>query len=174
MDDACYDPYMQWPWNRPSETLVFNRPPGLVAIFFYKLITGIGDIILGFLFLFTINGYVTKELAEYPQDEFISFFIHGLRFRPETSVSVGNLFIFFGTLNLIIALALWYRSHTMRKILIGFLAMVTSYAFVVVIFHFTFFKAFCFLADFAILIYLWKIIPHHFNHPEFKKGLAES
>lgn len=165
---------MRWPWQKLSETLIFNRPPGLVIIVFYKFLAGLGDMILGFLFLFTIKGYIKKELAEYPQDEFLSFLIHGGHFKPETSTSVGQLFIFFGILNLIIAISLWYRSHTMRKILIGFLAMVTSYAFVVVLFHFTPFKLFCFLADLAILLYLWKIIPHHFNHPEYKKGLAEN
>lgn len=165
--------FMRWPWNHPPETLFFNRPLGLVTICFYKAITGIGDIVLGFLFLFTINGMIKRELAEYPQDEFISFLIHGIHFKPETSASVGNLFIFFGVLNLIIALSLWYRSHAMRKVLIGFLAMVTSYAFVVVLFRFSFFKAFCFIADFGILMYLWKVIPKHFNHPEYKKGLAE-
>ena len=164
---------MQWLW-RLRETLIFNRPPGLVIIFFYKVITGLGEIILGFFLLFTFTGMIRRELTEDPQDVFVNFLIHGVHFRPETATSVGNLFIFFGLLKLIIAISLWYRSHIMRKILILFLSMITSYSFVVTIYSFTPFRAFCFLADSAILIYLWKFLPHHFNHPEFKKGLAEA
>jgi hypothetical protein len=138
---------------RPKETLIFNRPPGLVIIFFYKIITGIGELVLGFIFLFFIRGYIQQEISEDPQDAFLGFLIHGIHFKPEAAVSVGNLFIFFGVLKLIIALAVWLRSHTLRKGLVVFLAMVTSYSFVITLFHFTFFRAFCFLADLAILLF---------------------
>lgn len=162
-----------WPWQKHKETLVFNRPVGLMIIVCYKVITGIGEIVLGFFFLFSIRGMIQRELSEDPQDAFISFLIHGAHFRPETSTSVGNLFIFFGVLKLIIALSVWYRSRMMRRILIAFLAMITSYSFAIMLFKFTAFRGICFLADLAILLYLWKIIPHHFNHPEYTKHLAE-
>jgi uncharacterized membrane protein len=159
--------------RKPKETLIFKRPPGLVAICFYKTIWGIGEVALGFFMLFFVNGLIRQELLEDPQDIFVHFLIYGAHVRPETSASIGNLFIFFGTVKLIIALSLWFRSRKMRHVLIVFLAMITSFAFVDAIFRYTPFKIVSFIADAAILFYLWKVIPHHFTHPEYKKGLAE-
>ncbi len=139
---------------------IFNRPLGLVLITVYKVLWGFVECCLGLLAIWSAS-LVFGELAEDPQDIFVNFVLHHTAYSTGSAIHVGVLFFLLGFTKLAIAYGLWYRSWKIRRTLIIFLSIVTVFTLFDFAIHWTFFKAFALLADFLVLYYLWRILPHH-------------
>lgn len=147
---------------------IFNRPYGLVAIAAYKFLWGFSEVLVGSALCF-FTKLVSGELAEDPQDSLANWFLVHVHMSPTTSVHLGILFIIFGCTKIAISFGIWYRSKRLRDILMVFLAIVTLYGAYDLIHAVSALKIFTLFMDVIVLLYLWKILPHHLKD----KGVDE-
>ncbi len=139
---------------------IWGRPYGIVAISAYKLVWGLSEILVGFGLCFSTK-LVSGELAEDPQDTVANWFLVHVHLNPKIAIHLGILFIIYGVTKIAIAFGIWYRSETLRAILMGFLMLITVYGSYDLIHAFSALKIFTLVVDVLVFLYLWKILPKH-------------
>ena len=158
------------------ERKIFGRPWSLFFVALYKGIWGLAEITAGTLLLFAkyfllrtglvdwVQNWIAGELADDSQDFFARWLL-GLvtTIDYRVVVHVGILIIALGVIKVVIAAGIWFRSPTLRKIILAFLTLATAYGIWSVVVKFSFFNAVILLTDIGILLYVWHILPKHFQ-----------
>lgn len=142
---------------------IFGRPVIVLIIVAYKVVWGLTEGVLGTLLIFS-NRLITAELLEDPQDLFANWLLKSAHFDVSTAARFGGVLIFLGALKFLLAAGVWFGSWRARRYLIVFLCLVTAYATIDLIFHFTALRGFTLISDLAILVYLYKFLPYHLKH----------
>jgi len=137
-----------------------GRPLGLMLILGYKAVWGMFGVAAGTLTFFSSN-FIANELIEDPQDLFLNWLLEHAHVDTGGLKKIGAFFILVGTVNLILAAGLWYRSWKIRNVMLVFFLAVTAYG----VYHLsektTVTNAAFVLIDLLISFYLWKILPKH-------------
>lgn len=134
------------------------------------------EVTIGVLFLFAkyfllrtglvkwLQNWIAGELADDPQDFFAQWLfgtITTIDYRAV--VHVGILIIALGIIKIVIAAGIWFRSPLLRKIILVFLSVATAYGIWSVIAKLSLFNGVVLLTDVLILLYVWHILPKHFD-----------
>lgn len=143
-----------------QDTHIFGRPPGLALVAAYKALWGTAEIFVGLLLLFS-TAIIRGELAEDPQDLFMNWLLHGLHFNSATSVQIGAVILLLGAVKILVAVGLWFISWKLRRLLIAFLLVITSFAAGELAARFSLLRLGTLAADAFVLVYLWKFLPRH-------------
>ncbi|MFA5413507.1 MAG: DUF2127 domain-containing protein [Patescibacteria group bacterium] len=150
----------------------FKRPLGLILIVAYKGIFGLVEIVLGSLDLFLvyvvrhvatsefISVWITKELAEDPQDIFINWLLSHAGW-VKSSLAVGWVLIILGAIKIILAIGVWYRLWIVRDIGVIFFSGVAVYGVYELAVNFSLLKMIILFFDMLILFYFWQALPKH-------------
>ena len=140
---------------------VFGRPLGLLILILYKFIWGTIEIIAGLFLLFS-NNIISEELIEDPQDIFVQWiFAH---FGLVQAHRIGAFIVLLGTIKVIMAFGIWYRSWAVRNIAIIFFCVVGIFGIYQILASFTIFKLGALIMDIILLWYVWKRLPQHLHH----------
>lgn len=142
------------------EKRIFDRPVGLVMIVLYKTLAGIFEIIIGTFFIFA-RPLISGELAEDPSDHLINWIFTHTTLTVDAAATAGTIILALGFIELILATGIWQRSWRFRRAALGFFCAIAVFGSYDLLVAFSFLKVLAVIADIAIVVYLWKVLPIH-------------
>ncbi len=141
-------------------THVFGRPLGLVLIAAYKALWGSAEIGAGLLLIFS-SRIIAGELAKDPTDLFVNWLLSHTPIKFPGVLRVGEIIVALGTVKLLLAAGMWYRSWTIRNAALVVFAIVGAFGVYDLSLKFSVWKLLATAADLFIVYYLWRIMPRH-------------